>query len=129
MIKFTFSRQDPLTAGLTATALLPIVTIFAAALAGALSAPAFSAAGRALFDMFAEIPNIEINLPGAEIEENEVRSFQSSDVWSRMLTNVVTNLSDEVKMANVFGEDGKYFLFQFNSRYKGKFAKLLSNKL
>ena len=102
-----------MTAGLTVSALIPVVTIFVAALSGALAAPAISAAGRAMFDMLAEIPNIEINLPGAtEEEENEVRSLKGSDLWSRMLTNVVTNLSDE-----------------FTSKYKGKFQKLLSNNL
>ena len=94
--------------------MIPIVTIFSAALAGALAAPAFSAAARSLFDFAMEIPNIEINLPGVgtEEEENEVRSLKGSDLWSRMLTNVVTNLSNE-----------------FTSKYKGKFQKLLSNNL
>ena len=93
--------------------MIPVVTIFVAALSGALAAPAISAAARSLWEFAAEIPNIEINLPGAtEEEENEVRSLKGSDLWSRMLTNVVTNLSDE-----------------FNSRYSKKFQKLLSNNL
>ena len=62
-----------------------------------------------MFDFAAEIPNIEINLPGTEGEENEVRSLKGSGLWSRMMTNVVSNLAEE-----------------FNTHYKGKFEKFLN---
>ena len=73
-------------------------------------APALSSATRSLMDFAFEIPNIEINLPGDEVEVNEIaRSLTGgSGVWSRVLTNVATNLVDE-----------------FNTKYKGKFEKLL----
>ena len=84
--------------------------MFFAALTGAMAAPALSTAARAMFDFALEIPNIEINLPGAEVEENEVRSLKGSDLWSRMMTNVVNNLADE-----------------FNTKYRGKFEKFLNS--
>merc|ERR1719410_3311379 len=68
-IQADVDRQDPLTAGLTLSAVIPVVTIFVAALSGALAAPAISAAARSLWEFAAEIPNIEINLPGATEEE------------------------------------------------------------
>ena len=105
-----FVRQDILGTGLSFAAVIPVITIFTAALAGALVAPAVSTAARSLFSLAAEIPNIEINLPGDEVEVNEIaRSLTgSSGMWSRILTNVATNLVDE-----------------FNTKYKGKFEKLL----
>ena len=75
-------------------------------------APAITSATRSLMDFAIEIPNIEFNIPGTEEEENEVRSLGGSQTWSRMLTNVATNLADE-----------------FNSKYKGKFQKLLNKNL
>ena len=72
-------------------------------------APAVRSAARAMFDFAAEIPNIEINLPGTEEEENEVRSLKGSGLWSRMMTNVVSNLAED-----------------FNTHYKGKFEKFLN---
>ena len=101
--------------GLTLAAVVPIATVFFAALTGAMAAPAISTAARAMFDFALEIPNIEINLPGVgtEEEENEVRSLKGSDLWSRMMTNVVNNLAEE-----------------FNTKYRGKFEKFLkSNNL
>ena len=93
--------------------MLPVITIFSAALAGALFAPAVSTAARSLFNLAAEIPNIEINLPGAtggeEVAEVK-RSLSSSGLWSRLLTNVASNLAQE-----------------FNTKYKGKFQKFLAN--
>ena len=105
-----FARQDILGTGLTLSAIVPVATIFVAALAGALFAPAVSTAARSLFSLAAEIPDVEINLPGDEVEVNEIaRSLTGgSGVWSRVLTNVATNLVDE-----------------FNTKYKGKFEKLL----
>ena len=105
-----FTRQDILGTGLTFAAVIPVITIFTAALAGALVAPAVSTAARSLFNFAAEIPNIEINLPGSEVEVNETaRSLTGgSGLWSRVLTNVASNLVDE-----------------FNTKYKGKFEKLL----
>jgi len=102
-------------AGLSFAALVPIVTIFSAAMAGSLLAPAVSSAARSMFAFMAEIPNIEINMPGivgTTEEENEVaRSLgASSGLWARLLTNVASNLAQE-----------------FNTKYKGKFQKFLAN--
>ena len=91
---------------------LTVVTVFAAALLGAMVAPALSSATRSLMDMAIEIPNIEFTIPGTEEEENEVRSLGGSQTWSRILTNVATNLADE-----------------FSQKYKGKFQKLLNKNL
>ena len=68
-----------------------------------------------MFAFMAEIPNIEINMPGivgTTEEESEVaRSLgASSGLWSRLLTNVASNLAQE-----------------FNTKYKGKFQKFLAN--
>ena len=91
---------------------MTVVVVFSAALLGAMVAPALTSATRSLMDMAVEIPNIEFNIPGTEEEENEVRSLGGSQTWTRMLTNVATNLADE-----------------FNSKYKGKFQKLLNKNL
>ena len=91
---------------------LTVMVVFSAALLGAMVAPALTSATRSLMDMAVEIPNIEFNIPGTEEEVAEVRSLGGSETWSRMLTNVATNLADE-----------------FNSKYKGKFQKLLNKNL
>ena len=78
---------------------------------GAVVAPALTSATRSLMDFAFEIPNIEISLPGAEEEVNEVRSLGGGEDWSRLLTNVATNLAQE-----------------FSSKYKGRFQKLLNSK-